>query len=258
LLLPETALDSWHLWACELLERPVILGALSGGQSNRSLLLESAGTKLVLRLNGTSSLLPGGQRSWESVIWQAAGEQGIAPPLVYVDDQQRFLVSAFINNKLPSHPPMAREYADQALDLLKRCHSLRIVAPSIDYFNHIDRYWRVIEATGQLSNPDLIARRIPMQSVLEKLLASGSPTALCHHDPVVSNFVGDSESLYLIDWEYASTGLTIMDYAAFAVEWEADDAQVITHSGIELESLAEAKLVYRYLCDLWNEIQIRT
>ena len=92
-----------------------------------------------------------------------------------------------------------------------------------------------------------------MPSVLESLLASNSPTGLCHHDPVVANFVGNSESLYLIDWEYAARGLLVMDYAALGIEWGLDNEMMLAQTGLEPALLAKAEVVYGYFCELWQE-----
>ena len=101
-------------------------------------------------------------------------------------------------------------------------------------------------------SPALIKQRKPMQFVLESLLNSNTSIGLCHHDPVVANFVGTPEHLYLIDWEYASNGLQIMDYAALAIEWDLDDTAVLKRANFEPELFTKAKVLYRYLCSLWE------
>ena len=250
---PETALDSWRQWSCELDTRPVILKSLSGGLSNRSFLLDSDGKKMVLRLNGKDSLLPNANRSYEVDIWQAASKQGIAPSLLYVDKITRYLVSSFIDNSVAPQPPHGELFIDQALSLLKCCHQLDVNVPVIDYVSHIEQYWQIINTKPVLHNPALNEQREPMQKVLDKLLNSNTATGLCHHDPVAANFVGNPNRLYLIDWEYAAHGLLVMDYAALGVEWEIDDSILLTKTGIEPELLIMAKLFYKYLYALWEE-----
>lgn len=249
----ETALNSWQQWDIPLRGKPVILKPLSGGRSNRSFLLESDAGKLVLRVNGSDSLLPCATRSYESQIWQAASEQGIAPPLVHVDDQQGFLVSAYIDNNLQPNPRLNGAFVDQAFDLLSRCHKLKVNAPAISYAGHIEHYWNILEVKNTLSNPSLFEQKEDMELALKSLINSGTSTGLCHHDPIGSNFVGSREKLYLIDWEYAARGLLIMDYAALGIEWGVDDDAVIAQTGVECELLIMAKALYRYICDLWEE-----
>jgi thiamine kinase-like enzyme len=250
-LQPETALNSWRQWSGELRSRPIILKPLSGGRSNHSFLLNSDGKKMVLRLNGAETLLPGANRSSEIKIWQVTSTQGIAPPLLYVDNQNRFLISTYINNSLPPQPPIDETFVDQAFNLLKIFHQLDTDAPTIDYASHIENYWQIIERKSKLLNPLLNEQRKPMQEVLATLTNSGTAMGLCHHDLVIANFVGNADRLYLIDWEYAAHGLQVMDYAALSIEWGIDDAVVIERTGIELELLIMAKTFYKYMCSLW-------
>lgn len=251
-LLPESAIDGWRHWHAGLDSRPVVLGALSGGRSNRSFLLDSDIGRLVLRINGAGAFLPGADRSTEAGVWQAASEHGIAPPLVHADRQNRFLVSAYIESKLPASPTSDIVIINQALAVLKTCHQLQVSAPAIDYTAHIERYWQIIETGKRPPDPLLRQQRKPMQTLLESLLHSDTPTGLCHHDPLSENFVGSPERLYLIDWEYAATGLQIMDYAAFASEWQIDDTTIQAKTGFEPEHLEMAKALYKYLCSLWH------
>ena len=253
-LRPESAIDSWHRWGAGLGSRPVLNGELRGGRSNQSYLLDSDFGKLVLRINGTGSLLPGSNRDNEVRIWQAASKQGIAPPLLYVDTLNRYLISACIQSDLPQQPQLNKTCVDQAFNLLEACHQLDVNAKSINYLSHIEHYWQIIEARNQPVGATLISQRAPMHSTLESLLNSNTPTGLCHHDPVIANFVGSTERLYLIDWEYAAHGLLVMDYAALGIEWGIDDVTIIARTGVEPEELAMAKSLYRYMCALWEEI----
>jgi thiamine kinase-like enzyme len=230
-----------------------MLGALSGGRSNRSFLLASGDRKFVLRLNSTDLFLPGNNRKNEIAIWKAASHEGIAPPLLYADADNNFMVSRYIDNSLPAKPPFDNVFTKQAFDLLSRCHKLNIDAPALDYQSHVDNYWQIIENRDQLSNQALDEQRKPMQSALKSLIASDTPTGLCHHDPVVANFVGSAEKLYLVDWEYAARGFLVMDYAALGIEWGMEEESVLKQTGFTADELARAGAVYRYLCDLWQE-----
>ena len=253
-MLSENILDSWRLWRGELRTRPVILKTLPGGLYNRSFLLDSDGYRMVLRLNGEESLLPAASRCSEISILQAASAEGIAPPLLHVDDQTGFLVSTYIDNSLTLNSPYREIFVEQAFGLLKRCHQLDVDTASIDYLSHIERYWQVIDSKKPILNPALSDQREAMRKVAEALVNSGTQTGLCHHDLVVANFVGSPARLYLIDWEYAAQGLLVMDYAALGIEWDINDATLLTQTGIEPELLTIAKQLYHYLCALWEEV----
>jgi len=249
------ALDSWRQWHAGLTCRPSIINTLEGGRSNRNYLLDSDLGKLVLRMDAKPVLLPGGERQGEAEIWCLASAAGIAPPLLHTDEQAGFLVSAYINNGLPARPQAKPEIIENAFKLLQRCHALEVEAPRMDYAAHIESYWQLITSTGATPDRSLCTQRKPMQSLLATLLSSGTPTSLCHHDPVVANFVGNTDRLYLIDWEYASGGLQVFDYAAFGVEWELGTAEIAARSSLDAKLLDLAKTFYQYVCALWETLR---
>lgn len=251
---PESAIASWQQWRGGLLCKPDLVGRLDSGRSNQSFLLDSSGTRIVLRLNNTTALLPGANRLTEAGIWQAASARGIAPPLLYVDAQAGFLVSTFIADHLPLLAQTEDTILDQVFDLIARCHSLEVDVPVLDYAQHIERYWKIINSSGITPGNTLTSQRGPMLELLESLLNKDTQRGLCHHDPVPANFVGTLDRLYLIDWEYAAEGLVVMDYAALGVAWGIADEVVVARSGIEPDSLAMAKELYRYLCALWQAV----
>ena len=251
---PETAIASWQQWHGGLKSKPEIIGKLEGGCSNQSFLLDSAGNRMVLRLNNEDTLLPGANRLAEARIWRAASARGIAPPLLHVDEQAGFLLSKFIESNLPPRPQAEDKLLDQVFELLRQCHRLEVNAPAMDYAQHIEHYWRVIDNSGTPPANALAGQRKPMRELLESLLNKDAQAGLCHHDPVPANFVGTADRLYLIDWEYAARGLVVMDYAALGVEWGIADEVVVARSGVEPELLAMAKDLYKYLCALWEAV----
>jgi len=230
------------------------MGQLDGGRSNRNYLLKSGNQKFVLRLNGSNTLLPGSNRHSEMNIWNAASAAGLAPPLLYIDEQQGILVSSYIEDSLPPQAEASRSIIDQALTLLSHCHKLQVDAHNLDLSEHIQQYWQLIEAKGVPADPVLSEQRKPMQDLLDSRHFKEAETGLCHHDPVMANFVGGPDRLYLIDWEYAAKGLLVMDYAALAIEWSIDEELVIERSGIDPELLIMAKALYKYICALWEEV----
>lgn len=250
-----TLLDGWRDWDEPPESRPTIVRELSGGRSNRSFLLESADEKMVLRVNAGEATLPADGRGHEAVIWHAASEAGIAPPLLHAAPYGDFLVSAYVESDLPVRPRDDLVLAQKALELLQRCHRLKVDAPTIDYSSYIESYWQSIEVNGLEVAPELQEQRKAMHSVLEEITAGSTAMVLCHHDPVVENFVGTPDRLYLLDWEYAAIGMTVMDYAAFAVEWGIDDERLNEQAGIKLALLDKAKVLYCYMCTLWNAVQ---
>jgi thiamine kinase-like enzyme len=255
-LKPETAIAGWRQWQGNLSHKPGVVRQLEDGRSNRTYLLESGEKRMVLRLHGNESLLPWGSRSTEIRIWQAASYKGIAPPLLYIDEQHGFLVSEFIRQSPPSQGDFDEMLLKQVLSLVEQCHKLELDVPALDYAQHIDHYWELINKSNTAISKSLLLQREPMQALHESLLQTNPRTGLCHHDLVKANFVGGRERLYLIDWEYAATGPLIMDYAALAIEWQIDDETLLQKSGNDPQQLDMAKTLYRYLCTLWEQASL--
>ena len=251
---PQTDLASWQQWHGKLPVKPEISARLDGGLSNQSYLLVSGDTRMVLRLNNNDTTLPGDNRMAEATIWKAASAAGIAPPLLYFDEQAGFLVSQYIEGNLPPQPQNNKALLDQVFELISKCHSLNVTAPTLDYKQHIENYWRLIEKNKKPPTKALLNQRKPMQRLLDSLLKTNPQTALCHHDLVKANFVGNPDNLYLIDWEYAARGLAIMDYAGLAVEWNVSNDTILSQTAINPTPLAMAQQLYRYLCSLWKAI----
>jgi|GEM_PF-86031 len=268
----------WRQWQVELPGKPEIVRILGEGLSNHSYLLKAGENRMVLRINNNDGQLPGIDHQREAMIWRAASEAGIAPALLHAGN--RYLVSSFVPDETfsPDHKGSswtpeaqarenctANDLADQVFGLIEKCHAIKIDTQQLDYAQHIQSYWAKIEQsaiaqsgteqTGKLIDPALINQRQAMQESLQALSAQQQESVLCHHDPVMANFVGSPKRLYLIDWEYAAKGMAVMDYAALAVEWGFSDATICARTNIRLDSLVMAKKLYRYMCLLWAMAQ---
>jgi thiamine kinase-like enzyme len=245
-------LDTWRTWACGLKSQPVLVKALTGGQTNRSYLLDADGRKMVMRLNAPGQV-PGIDRTREAQIWRAAYGAGLAPELLHFDPEAGFQITEYIEGAALDRSQMDGVWTDRVFDLLTATHGLEIDAPMLDYSLYIEEYWRLIESAPILHNLPLQRQRQPLQTLVAEFIASAPATGLCHHDPVMSNVIRDGDRLYLLDWEYATRGFIAMDYAVLSVDWDIADSVIIERTGIDPAVLDRAKPLYRYICDLWQE-----
>lgn len=262
----ERAISEWRQWQVQLRAKPEWLATLGQGLSNRSFLLQSGDDRLVLRLNSADSRLPGVDRQREAIIWRAAYKAGLAPALLHAE--QRYLVSRFVPDETFNPDQNGKDWtrkdltvddlSEEVFRLMDLCHEIKIETHQIEYADHIQTYWTVIEGAAVDCadiDAELKRQRQPMQDTLNTLIAQNQEWVLCHHDPVMANFVGTPERLFLIDWEYAAKGMAVMDYAALAVEWGFSDALICSRTQIRLDSLVMAKKLYRYMCRLWEASQ---
>lgn len=269
----ESALAQWRQWQVELPSKPKIVRSLGQGLSNQSYLLKAGEVRMVLRINSyaeeskteenTAEALPGINRQREAVIWRSAHEAGLAPPLLHAENQ--YLVSQFVADETFSPNQSGKDWtrqdltqddlADEAFRVIEKCHAIKIDTDDIDYARHIQTYWDILDRSGHPVSTTLIEQRHTMQASLNVLSSMQQEVVLCHHDPVMANFVGTTKRLFLIDWEYAANGMAVMDYAALAVEWGFSDAMICSRTSIRLDSLVMAKNLYRYMCRLWEAAQ---
>lgn len=252
---PEEALNTWQAWRCEFKSRPVIVAELAGGKTNRSFLLEADGNKFVMRLNKPSAVLPGVDRAEEIRNLQAAGGAGIAPRVMHSDLQAGLLITEYIDGTTFGGSNIDSMLIDRLVNLLSRVHSLAIETPAIDYAAHVDAFWRLIEDRQTRPNESLLQRRESMCALVNGLVTADSTIALCHHDPSRSNVIDRNGQLILLDWEYAAPGPVVMDYAALSIEWGIDATEITRRVALNPDMLETAKTVYRYVCQLWSEVQ---
>lgn len=252
---PEAALNSWRQWQCALKSRPNMVMRLAGGETNQSYLLESDDRKMVMRQNAPVDDLPGVDRANELVIWEAAANDGLAPAVLYSDDQAGFLVTEYIDGGSLAQFNLDSAFIDRLVNLLSRVHAIDVKAPLLDYAAHIEKFWRLIEARQTLDDSALLTQRKAMRERVAEFGALANIAGLCHHDPTSANIVEKDNHLYLLDWEYAARGFVAMDYAALSVEWGIDSAEIIKRVALEPALLETAKTIYLYICRLWQEIR---
>ena len=250
-------LDTWQTWGCRLKSRPVVVNELTGGQTNRSFLLDANGVRLVMRVNAPSEKFPGVDRAREARIWCAASDVGIAPSLVFVDPEERFIITEYVDGQTLNPSQLDDSLTNQLFDLLADVHDLDVDTPALDYALYIRVNWQMIESGLVLHNPDLARQREPMQGLVAEFIAAQPQTGLCHHDPVISNVISADGRLYLLDWEYASRGFVAMDYAVLSVDWGIADAEIVRRTSLRPAELDMARQIYRYICDLWDETRVR-
>lgn len=250
---PDIGLDSWRQWSCALSSRPDIVAQLTGGKTNRSYLLESGDSKMVMRLNAPAEALPGVDRANEALIWQAASNAGLSPCILHFDLQSGLLVSEYVDGESLDELEIDDAVIDQLVSLLSRVHALDVNAPVFDYAAHIEKFWQLIEPRQELNNASLLTRRVEMRECVAEFAALATTVALCHHDPTRANVVGKKNNLYLLDWEYAGRGFAEIDYAALSVEWDIDSAEIVKRVALEPGLLESAKTIYLYICQLWEE-----
>lgn len=216
---PEESLHRIPGFSEAVIARQISVGPVSDG-----FLVELAGSRYVLRLDRPIATTLGLDRDAEATIAAAMGEQGIGPRLKFADPGAGVLLTAYLPGRSWSVSDISRpENLRRLAGLLKRLHGTQAVGKPFALRSSLTHYVGLVgtaEAQQMAGEADILLRR---------LSADESRLCLCHNDLTSANIL-DSQSLHLIDWEYAGIGDPYFDLAT-----------VIQHHGLN-EEQAEALL----------------
>ena len=198
---------------------------LTGGITNENFRIEVNGDIFVLRIPGANTELLGIVRSTEHAVSQAAGEIGIGPEVFYVIEPEGYLITSFIEGRLPSAEELGQpENIRRVADTIRRVHKMDPISATFSPF-------RVIEdSTGtarrfKVDFPDNFDWYIEQMNAAETaLIKSPSAPRLCHNDLLNANFLDDGQ-IRILDWEYAGMGDPVFDLASFSVHHSFSDEQ---------------------------------
>lgn len=229
-----------------------IVRPLHAGRIKQSYLIERAGERLVLRVDGAAVRALGLNRRVELQVLRAAARAGVGPaPIAWHTQAPAVLVMRYVPGRSWRASDLTDPYRLQQLGgLLRRVHAVAAPLPALDLERALARYARCA------AEPE--ARELAAEA--GRLLARLQPReeALCHHDPIAPNLVGLRRPL-LIDWEYAARGDPLFDLAVISRHYALSDEQVrilLTAygqclSGQGLRRLAAFGALYDRVAMLW-------
>ena len=191
------------------------IAALAGGTVNKTFRVETSDGRFIVRLHDASGIELGADHIREAHLQNAAAAAGVAPTVLHVDSQQRFMVSEYIDGRVWTAADFAD--ADRLRELgatLRRLHD--VVPPIAAPFDlaallrsFSDRLMRLDPAERPLIT-QLMERA---EASLRKCGTAGRAPSLFHSDLQHSNIIEARDKLFLIDWEYAAVGDPLFDLA---------------------------------------------
>jgi thiamine kinase-like enzyme len=221
------------------------------GSNNAAFLVDDGGRRAILKIAVAGRPFPLNSRADEAFIQAAAHAVGLAPGVLYVDDDvlleeyvagvawvrgtfhdpARIVELAAILRRLHSMPPTGRRFPLQAAA----------------------RHYRATLAPG--ADPQEADRQLALIDALE----CDGPMCCCHNDLVAGNVVSGAR-VVLLDWEYAGDNDRLFDLAA-ALEHHAVgpvgtavllDAYFGGDAGRHVVRLGHMRAAYRALVSLWS------
>jgi aminoglycoside phosphotransferase (APT) family kinase protein len=255
--LNETALARWM--RATVPEHGALLGLakLSGGQSNPTYCLDTTQGRFVLRRKPFGTLLPSAHAiEREYRLLNAIHPTGFPVPRpIALCEEGEVIGSNFylmemvdgrslLDGTLPSLSKADRRaYYEAMVDTLGALHSINHVAVGLENFGargdyvarQVERWTRQYRATQTDDIPeveqliDWLPRTLPQQS----------RTSIIHGDYRIDNLIFSSEGpgiRAVIDWELATIGDPLADFAYFAMNWVMPRDGRSGLDGVDLEA----------------------
>ncbi len=196
--------------------RAHVVGALSGGITNRNHVVDVDGDRFVVRVPGADTDQLEIDRECEFVAASRAAALGIAPPVLGLFDG--CLVTRFVAGaEIPRDQFGSAATLDRLASILRTFHGSGALDHTFDAF------------TVPLLHHDAASRRgvaIPVAfervativaEVAAAFAVSPDPLVPCHNDLLRANVLRDGPQLWLLDWEYAGMNDRAFDLGNLAV-----------------------------------------
>lgn len=197
---------------------------LKAGMTNRSFEFVCKGRRYIMRIpgEGTAQMI---DRRQEYEVYQMINREHICDEVVYMNPDNGYKVTAFIENARNCDPDNADEVS-QCMRYLRAFHEKKFkVGHTFDLFQQIDFYESLWNG-----NPSAYRDYQETKENVFKLRAyiEAQPIekVLTHIDAVPDNFLFTDEGIRLIDWEYAGMQDPHVDIAMFAIYSMYDPEQV--------------------------------
>lgn len=152
---------------------------------------------------------------------------GVAPKIYFSDVDTGFQISEFIEGSTLTAEDIRKSSSllRAAAKLMQRCHSSGAVFTSVfDPVEKIRANLSLLEENAyQDFFPDWEQNIRYFEELAGKRARADITLCPCHNDTLAGNFIGDENSLRMIDWEYSGMNDPFYDLACFAMENQLDE-----------------------------------
>lgn len=193
---------------------------LKKGMTNRSFLFECQGQKYIMRIpgEGTDHLI---NRVQEAAVYRVIDGRGICDDIAYINPNNGYKITKYLSGARVCNP-LDAEDTTRCMKKLREFHEMELaVDHEFDIFHQIQVYedlWN-----GNLSvYRDYNSTKEKVLSLKSYIDAQPKRRVLAHIDAVPDNFLfvphpDGTESIRLIDWEYAGMQDPHIDIAMFSI-----------------------------------------
>ena len=204
--------------------RAHVVGTLSGGITNRNVLVDVAGDRFVVRVAGADTHLLGIDRNVERVANERAAALGFAAPVAAFLEPECWLVTHFVDGDTLT-PERVGEPAwiERIAAALREFHGSGPLDGVFDCFR-VPALHRDAAVARGVTIPAEYDRAAERAAEIEAAFASSpEPRVPCHNDLLAANFIGAGERLVILDWEYAGMNDRYFDLGNLATNNGLDD-----------------------------------
>ena len=243
--------------------RAHVVGALSGGITNRNHLVDVDGARFVVRLPGADTALLEIDRDCELEAGSRAAALGFAPAALGLFEGclvTEFVTGAAMAASEFEHP----ETLDRIATMLREVHAGPPLDHSFDAFT-VPRLHRAAAISRSVPIPDAYATVDRVVGEIAAAFGTNSdPVCPCHNDLLRANFLRDGEQIWLLDWEYAGMNDRAFDLGNLAVNNgispEAEDHLVAAYYGEMTPRRGARVRLMKILSDareaMWGVVQL--
>ena len=238
------------------------ISELSGGLTNRNLLVQNGQNRYVARISSNSSALLSIDRESEYQNSKIAAGVGIAAPVLDYLPGQGLLVIGYLEGRTYS----AGDVASNLSRIAQSCRTLHSAPAFVRDFNMFEiqkSYLAIVQERGfRLPSHyhDFADHLAQMDKALRILDEERVP---CNNDLLPGNFIDDGENIWIIDYEYSGNNDACFElgniWAESFLELEKLEELVSAYyGGSRPEKFARAwllALLAKYGWTLWASIQ---
>ena len=211
--------------------RAHVVGALTGGITNRNHLVDVDGARFVVRLPGQDTELLEIDRECELTAASRAAALGISPPVVGLF--AGCLVTEFVpGTAIEDTDFTSPATLERVAAILRAVHGGEPLPHAFDGFL-VPGLHRTVAASRGVTIPPAYARAAAVvNEIADAFAAAPEPPVPGHNDLLRANFLRDGDRLWLLDWEYAGMNDRSFDLGNLCVNNNlSDDAlTALTHA----------------------------
>lgn len=197
---------------------------LKAGMTNRSFEFVCKGNRYIMRIpgEGTDQMI---NRKQEYDVYQAIKDKKICDDVIYMNPDNGYKVTGFIENARNCDPENMEEVA-KCMKYLRRFHEKKLkVNHEFDIFKQIEFYESLWKGAPSVYG-DYEETKKNVFSLKKYIDSQRIEKVLTHIDAVPDNFLFTADGIRLIDWEYAGMQDPHVDIAMFAIYAMYDREQV--------------------------------